>query len=341
MHIIFHSYYQKYNENNLLFSDSQADIGDDLLSPFLSIAERANQRGISVSTFDQVSLDEASLVVFIELPRKADQFFENCKNSGLPLYLITLESPIIMQQNYEIDNHTAFKKVFTWNDDLIKKDSEKYIKINYSFNLPAAIPKISRTEKKLLTLISGNKKSSFPNELYSSRIKVIRYMEKEHPEDFDLFGLGWDNFIFGKSLPGRILNKIKIPRKLLRLDFESYRGSVIRKNTILKKYAFSLCYENASGISGYITEKIFDCFFAGCIPIYWGPGNILDYIPKNCFIDKRDFKSFDDVYLFISRMSESTYMEYINNIEQFLKSDSAYAFSNVCFSNTVLNEFLS
>jgi hypothetical protein len=39
-----------------------------------------------------------------------------------------------------------------------------------------------------------------------------------------------------------------------------------KKNT-LEKYKFSICYENARDIPGYITEKIFDCFFAGCVPI--------------------------------------------------------------------------
>jgi hypothetical protein len=60
----------------------------------------------------------------------------------------------------------------------------------------------------------------------------------------------------------------------------------------LEKYKFSICYENARDTPGYITEKIFDCFFAGCVPIYWGANNITDHIPKECFIDKRDFEDY-------------------------------------------------
>lgn len=30
------------------------------------------------------------------------------------------------------------------------------------------------------------------------------------------------------------------------------------------------CFENVRDLPGYITEKIFDCFFAEYIPIYWG-----------------------------------------------------------------------
>ena len=35
----------------------------------------------------------------------------------------------------------------------------------------------------------------------------------------------------------------------------------------------------AREIPGYITEKIFDCFLARSVPVYWGPGNIADHVP--------------------------------------------------------------
>lgn len=44
------------------------------------------------------------------------------------------------------------------------------------------------------------------------------------------------------------------------------------------------------GEKGYITEKIFDCFFPGVIPIYWGAENVTDYIPQDTFIDRRNLK---------------------------------------------------
>lgn len=35
---------------------------------------------------------------------------------------------------------------------------------------------------------------------------------------------------------------------------------------------------------GYITEKILLAFFAGCIPIYWGPTSIFDMFSPDSFI---------------------------------------------------------
>ncbi len=37
----------------------------------------------------------------------------------------------------------------------------------------------------------------------------------------------------------------------------------------LKSYKFNICFENSS-YPGYLTEKLFEAFAAGCIPIYWG-----------------------------------------------------------------------
>lgn len=53
---------------------------------------------------------------------------------------------------------------------------------------------------------------------------------------------------------------------------------------VLSNYKFVLCFEN-SYTNGYITEKIFNCFFAGIIPLYLGAPDITKYINPNCFVD--------------------------------------------------------
>ena len=336
MHIVFHSFYSKYNISNTLFNTAQSNIGDDLLSPFVSIAAVAKKRCITLTTSHNVDLATADAIVFVEFPRLDDKFFSDARDSGKPLFLITLESPIIKPDNYSTGNHHFFKKVFTWSDDLIKTEGKKYIKINYSFNIPESIPLTPKSEKKLLTLIAGNKNSNFPDQLYSQRKDIISYMEKYHIEDFDFFGIDWDFFVFGKSLPERVLNKLRIPRKLFKKGYKSYCGSVLRKNDTLKRYAFSVCYENVKNIDGYITEKLFDSFFAGCVPIYLGAANIDAYVPTNSFIDMRKFASIKDLYTFIRLMPEDIYMNYLENIQVFLNSQRALQFSNATFSETII-----
>ncbi len=57
-------------------------------------------------------------------------------------------------------------------------------------------------------------------------------------------------------------------------------------------YLFSFCPENTYHplwSYGYFTERIFRCFRAKTVAIYFGCYNIEDYIPKDLFIDLRDF----------------------------------------------------
>lgn len=67
-----------------------------------------------------------------------------------------------------------------------------------------------------------------------------------------------------------------------------YRGSCENKLEVMSRYNFALCYENMP-MDGYVTEKIFDCFYSGCIPVYWGGSDISAFIPKNCFISRNEF----------------------------------------------------
>jgi hypothetical protein len=160
------------------------------------------------------------------------------------------------------------------------------------------------SERKLVTQISGNKQSTHKHELYSERKKVIEYFEK-HPEfGFEFYGTSWQE-----------------------LGFKNYRGAPANKREVLKQYRFSFCYENISNIKGYITEKIFDCFAAGCVPIYWGATNIDKYIPKNCYIDRRKFSTTEKLAKHLQKLSEKEYNRYLENIRSYLVSRKAEAFS--------------
>lgn len=46
-------------------------------------------------------------------------------------------------------------------------------------------------------------------------------------------------------------------------------GSIDKKIKWLENYKFNICFENSS-FPGYLTEKLFDAYQAGCVPIYWG-----------------------------------------------------------------------
>jgi len=68
-----------------------------------------------------------------------------------------------------------------------------------------------------------------------------------------------------------------------------YRGACESKYQVMAEYDFVLCLENMQ-MNGYVTEKIFDCFYSGAIPIYYGAPDIHAYIPKECMIDAREYR---------------------------------------------------
>ena len=97
----------------------------------------------------------------------------------------------------------------------------------------------------------------------------------------DIYGRGWDQSIFSKQYSSSIM------------------GSIKDKASVMRKYKFSLCMENMR-FPGYLTEKIYDSLFAFSIPIYLGDPEIDNKIPKNCYIDLRDFSNYDDLHYLTS-----------------------------------------
>jgi hypothetical protein len=60
---------------------------------------------------------------------------------------------------------------------------------------------------------------------------------------------------------------------------------------VIQQYKFAFVSENAVS-DGYVTEKIFNCLFARCIPIYNGAPNVGSYINENAFINTNDLDAF-------------------------------------------------
>ena len=327
-------YYENLNKDNYALFNTNAGIGDDLLKSFNHLYLLGQKRGVEFATLDMKKLDSFDAFIFFDFPKSQNKLACEALNSNKPKYLVTFESEIIRKDNWDLNNHKFFEKIFTWNDDII--DNKKYFKLNFSHELPSSINKDLSKKLKLCTLISSNKKINHPFELYSKRIEAIKWFENNHLHDFDLYGIGWDQFVSTNRYMNFFFKKLKL-LKIFSLNYPSYKGKIDSKKTTLAKYKFAICYENAKDISGYITEKIFDCFFSSCVPIYLGPKNISDHIPIKCFIDKRKFNTYDELYNYMEKMTDEEYLSYLNNIEEFLISEKVFQFSNDYFSNTLIN----
>jgi len=316
-------------EKNSCFEVNGPYNRDGFLNFFVHLKREFLKRGYDLSTSDVNIPSCSQAIIFNESPKNIKKYISYSHK-----YLLYLESSLVNRLNNDKLLHNNYKKIFTWNDDLI--DNQLYFKANYAFELPDKIDKRFK-DKKLVCVISAHKKTSFSNELYSEREKAIKWYQVNAPDDFDLYGIGWDLYKFSIPVISKILNRI-LPIKTK--EFSSYRGKVESKNQVLKNYKFTICYENIYGDRGYITEKIFDAFVAGCVPIYLGAPNINEHIPKECFVDKRNFEDYSELHDYLQCMPEDEYLGYLNAIDSFFKSARSTQFRAENFAKNIVDEVL-
>lgn len=68
------------------------------------------------------------------------------------------------------------------------------------------------------------------------------------------------------------IDTIHCPSKVIHNDDSLISEFNDDKNAYMQQFCFNICPENSNAY-GYVTEKIFDAIYAGCIPIYWGSYN--------------------------------------------------------------------
>lgn len=321
-------YVNDYYKNNRIFDlKDKVSNRDNCLYHWSVLKTEFEKEGYSLATHDLNSIENSEIVLYNDMP--------NIKNINKDKknILILFEPEIIRPDNWVKENHKYFNKIFTWNDEWV--DNKKYFK----FYLPNKIPQNKNnriSEKvKMCVMISGNKMEKHPNELYSERIKAINWFEKEHLDSFDLYGFGWDRYNFSGRFSKK-LNRITFLTKLISPKYPSYRGKADSKLEVLSKYRFAICYENMKNVQGYITEKIFDCFFAGCVPVYWGASDISNLIPEDTFINREKFQSYDELYEYLSTMNNREYQRYLDAIKRYVEGDLVNFFSAENFAKTIV-----
>jgi hypothetical protein len=163
-------------------------------------------------------------------------------------------------------------------------------------------------------------------EIYVDRIEAIHYFSSH--SDFGLYGIGWEQPIQGF---GADYHKAAL---------KVYKGSIpadVRcKREVMNSFKFALCFENCA-FPGYVTEKIFDCFLAGCIPVYLGAPDITDFVPPQTFVDYRKFENYSDLDRFLRGMTESEARHYLEAAQDFLASLVFDKFTVDYFVNDILN----
>jgi alpha(1,3/1,4) fucosyltransferase len=298
---------------------------DNCTEPFIRLKKQLNKLDYSIKYANKQSLDNVKNVIFWDNshiykgfnPLRFIRYLKNynwirkAKNKSNTV-LIIWEGRALGDYRFNEKYHRGFDKILTWNDSLV--DNNRYFK----FYLPIpenwpVVEKLPFNKKKLLVNISYNKSSRQTYELYSKRLESIRYFDKYYSNDFDIFGFGWDSKMYS-----------------------TYKGTVENKYEILPFYKFGLCYENIEGEKGQVTEKIFDCMRSNCVPIYWGASNINDFVDKDAFIDRRNFKSNKELADYLNNITEKKYNAYLAKIDSYLETPNFKRFLSSSFVDNII-----
>lgn len=326
---------QSASDNKLFNRDFVYGISHTLL-PVCYLAEEGRKEGLEFITPD----------VFLKNPKAYEgkrcflishlvsDVTEKLVSLGVePLLLTCQESPFIATRFYM--NLTRYTRMFRYS--MLFPGMKKRTSSRTTF-LPMFFPQffsgfvhehVPFEKKKGIVYIASNKETKDPIKtiiikvlygfsvqlIYALRRKIIRFLSDQG--SFDLYGRGWE------KETEEYIKKV-------------YKGPVDDKEKVLCEYKYVLCLENAV-FPGYITEKIFDCFFAGAVPLYAGAPDIDAYIPSNTYINVRSFATFDDLKSHLDSIDEETYNEYLRNIEAFLHSDAFLKWTHTQFTSTVLD----
>lgn len=260
----------------------------------------------------------------------------------VPAFVILAENHLVYPKNGNLNRLKQYRWCFSWNPDLVKAGLATKVQLPHPLGQGQVDGYAGRP--KLVVMIASNKALATwwsRQNLYPERVRAIRWFEEHAPEDFALYGHLWTlSSRFPRQFSPLTSRLEKVTPRWLYWQPSSWQGVIPTKREVLEKARFSIVYENVKGLRGYITEKIFDAFCAGNVPIYWGAEDVTDYIPAACMIDRRQFKSYDELYEFIREMPEETYIRYQTAIRDFLASDAAKTFSIELFAKTVVQELL-
>lgn len=338
-------------QDRLFSSDRTRYGGDDLMAPYVYLRAYLQQQGVETHTADYLPEQPddhlnlyISLGLFPDFKRMAQR-----PDVILSAYFI-FECPVVEPSIYRkiTDVQDNFRRIFTWSDsDSLLHFTKKPLRCQH-FHWPQSFDQVhehiwSRRERKFLVMINSNKLPRvYRHELYTERMRAVAYFGRH--EEIDLYGVGWDepSWRLGRTrIPytfRRIYRygltqwqKIK-PDSLLQAARRVYRGKAESKSDTLGNYTFAICFEN-SILEGWITEKIFDCFFAGTIPVYLGAPDIEDYIPQDCFIDMRKFPDYASLHKYLKSLTLAEIDGFRLRAREFLASSQFEPFTKRAYAN--------
>ena len=345
----------RFERDRLFEPETDAANGENILAPWVYLRDWFAERGIAVHTADRLPPNgggRRTRNLFVSFGLRG-RYRALAKRPDVILSaFFAFESPIVEPDLYRelprVQRH--FKRLYTFTDAGSLRPYLPTAIRSAEFRIPSPLTGVredlwSNRDRRFLVMINHNKlPAARRNELYTERMRAVEFFART--DEIHLYGKGWDGPSYQMGIgwvPGRLQHLLRAvqgglerlrPAPLLRAARRVYRGVVPSKLETLSRYTFSLCFENVV-LNGWVTEKIFDCFAAGNIPVYWGAADIDRYVPSECFIDMRRFKNYTELRSFLRSLSAAEIEAYRNGGRAFLGSPAFRPFQKEAFVELV------
>lgn len=312
---------------------------DGQLEPYRLLRERLRALGIETRTPDRIPADALSNTAYIS--------FGGCgpwwdrPNVRRPAY-IYMEAPSSIPGDYARATRVCrtFENVLTFNRDVIYDHTRTCIldATLHEYAFPSLLaynatdnPDIS-TRLRRICVIAANKSAKLryrgPASLYEFRKELIGRLAQLGA--VDVYGGNWqpaERGFWRNISPAAVRYRRSVRR--------AHRGRASAKLECMRQYAFALCIETHR-MANFVTEKPIDSLRAGCIPIYFGAPNVADILPRDCFIDLRDFRSLPALVEHCLTMDPSDMQAMVEAGQSYLRSPAAHRFTPEHFVDTLL-----
>ena len=228
--------------------------------------------------------------------------------------LLRSEPPCVLPDAYEPRIAPLYNRIITFGK-IGGNDTSPWPQY---WNVSDSLRISAERKNQRVALVNANKLSLFPSELYSLRRQIIA-----NSNSLDLFGDGWNDskltrirtLIIELRKQAIVGSLSKMPHAQLWFKRWPNAESPENKFLTLQDYKVNLVIENDPS---YLSEKLFDAFSAGCIPVYVGP-KIEDYgIPKSLVIQAEP--NVESIQRAISAAFEIDHSDFLVRVKLWLAS---------------------
>ena len=311
--------------------------------------------GIQIDTWDQAPLETADLLWLLDLPttRKEFEQIRYRLRPGTPVILQVFESPVIAPFGLIAGNRKQVSAVATYEFSNAAGDNSKHFHYHLPIPIRWPVKNPPFSQRKGLLMHYSNRVSGFwairqaglaglpffgrmlagwecppsllwelsRGDLYGERRAIAREAERSMPDFLDVFGPGWN----GEQISWCPL----YPNR----PYRCWRDQVeISKEELSAEYRFVMAYENFRGWRGYISEKIFDAWQAGSVPVYLGEERIAEFVPREAFVDARNFRTRRELLAYLQSCLEPEWREMREAGQEFLRSAGFRSFTDEAYA---------